>query len=111
MPRADREGVGVDSVCRKAYGKATGLYNQHRKYSDQWNPWHPFRLTNTVQLAQSFSQENKAWIDQQLRHGLDNFQIESFQSADTKEKLLLELDFGLGHESWMEHHSPIFGSL
>jgi len=40
--RAHRQVVGVENAGGKAYGKATGLYNKHRKYSEQWNPWHPF---------------------------------------------------------------------
>jgi len=46
-----------------------------------------------------------------LRHGLDNFNIESFQSADALQKLLSRLNFGLGNDSWIEDHSPIFGTL
>ena len=36
--RPDRPVVEVDNAAGKAYGKATGLYNKHRKYSEQWNP-------------------------------------------------------------------------
>ena len=39
---AHRQAVGVEYVRGKAYRKATGSYNKHRKYSEQWNPWHPF---------------------------------------------------------------------
>ena len=53
----------------------------------------------------------KAWIDQHLRHGLDNFKIESFQSADAVRKLLSVLNFGLGDASWIEDDSHIFGTL
>ena len=94
-----------------AYGKATGLYNKHRKYSEQWNPWHPFQSAHNFQQAQSFSQQMKRWIDQHLRHGLDNFNIESFQSADGLRQLLSEHNFGLGSDSWIEDHSHIFGTL
>jgi len=101
----------VDNAGGKAYGKATGLYNKHRKYSEQWNPWHPYQSAQDFQQAQSFSQQTKTWINQHLRRGLDNFKIESFQSADALRKLLSELDFGLGDDSWIEDHSHIFGIL
>jgi len=80
--RAHRQVVGVENAGGKAYGKATGLYNKHRNYSEQWNPWHPFQSAHDIQQAQLFSQQTKMWIDQHLRRGLDNFNIESFQSAD-----------------------------
>ena len=51
------------------------------------------------------------WIDQYLRRGLDNFNIELFQSADALPKLLSRLDFGLSNDSWIEDHSYIFGTL
>jgi len=50
--KAHRQIVGVENVGGKAYGKATGLYNKHRKYSEQWNPWHPFWSTHNIQQAQ-----------------------------------------------------------
>jgi hypothetical protein len=93
----------------KAYGKATGLYNKHCKFSEQWNPWHPFRSAHDFQQAQSFSQQTKTWIDEHLRHGLDNFKIESIQSANALWKLLTELNFGPGDDSWIEDDSHIFG--
>jgi hypothetical protein len=43
--------------------------------------------------------------------GLDNFNIESFQSADALHKLHSRLYFGLGKDSWIEDHSHIFGRL
>jgi len=67
--------VGVDNTGGRAYGKATGLYNKHRKYSEQCNPWHPFYSTHDFQQAQLFSQQTKTWIDQHLRRWLDNFKI------------------------------------
>src|SRR5882757_2002005 len=109
--RAHRQVVGVENAGGKAYGKATGLYNKHRKYSEQWNPWHPFQSAHDFQQAQSFSQQTKTWIDQHLRRGLDNFSIESFQSADALRNLLSRLDFGLGNDSWIEDHSHIFRIL
>jgi len=53
----------------------------------------------------------KTWIDQHLSRGLDNFNIESFQSADALRNLLSRLDFGLGNDSWIEDDSHIFGTL
>jgi len=38
MPKVHGQVVGVDNAGGKAYGKATGLYNKHRKCSEQWNP-------------------------------------------------------------------------
>jgi hypothetical protein len=67
-PKAHRQGVGVENAGGKAYGKATGLYNNHRKYSEQWNPWHPFRSAHDFQQALLFRQQTKTWIDQHLRH-------------------------------------------
>ena len=95
----------------KAYGKATGLYNKHRKDSEQWYPWHPLQSAHDFQQAQSFSQQTKTWIDQHLRCGLDNFNIESFQSADALRNLLSRLDFGLGNDSSIEDHWHILGTL
>jgi hypothetical protein len=92
----------VEHVGGKAYGKATGLYNKHRKYSERWNPWHPFRSAHDFQQAQSFSQQMKTRIDQHLRGGLDHYKIKSFQSADAFQMLLSELDFGPGNDSWIE---------
>jgi len=109
--RAHRQVVAVDNAGGKAYGKATGLYNKYRKYSEQWNQWHPFQSAHDFQQAESFSQQMKMWIDHHLRCGLDNFNIESFQSADTLRNLLTRLDFGLGNDSWIEDHSHIFGTL
>jgi len=63
---ADRQVVGVDNVGGKAYGKPTGLYNKHRKYSEQWNPWHVFQSAHNIQQAQSFSQQTKTSIHQHL---------------------------------------------
>jgi len=80
--RGHRQVVGVENAGGKAYGKATGLYNKHRKYLEQWNPWHPFQSAHDFQQAQSFSQQTKTWINQHLRRGLDNFKVESFHSTD-----------------------------
>ena len=109
--RAHRQVVGVENMGGKAYGKATGLYNKHRKYSEHWNPWHPVQTVHNFQQAQSFSQRTKIWIYQHLRHGLDNFNIASFKSADALLKLLSRLDFGLGNDSWIEEHSHFSGTL
>ena len=74
--KAHRHVVAVENAGGNAYGKATGLFNKHRKYSEQWNPWHPFRSAHDSQQAQSFSQQTKTLIDQHLRRRLDNFKIE-----------------------------------
>jgi len=109
--KAHRQVVGVKNAWGKAYGIATGLYNKHRKYSEQWNPWHPFRSAHNFEQAQSFSQQTKTWIDHLLRCGLDNFNIKSFQSANALQKILSELNFGLRNDSWIEDESHIFGTL
>jgi len=109
--KAYRQVVGVENAARKAYGKVPGLYNKHRKYSEQWNPWHPFRSAHDFQQAQSFSQHMKTWIDQHFRCGLDNFKIESFQPADAMQKRLSEVDFRLSDDSWIDDDSHIFGTL
>jgi hypothetical protein len=49
--RAHRQVVGVENMGGKAYGKATGLYSNHRKYSEQWNPGHPFQSAYDFQQA------------------------------------------------------------
>jgi hypothetical protein len=46
-----------------------------------------------------------------VRHALDNFKIQSFQSANTLRELLSGIIFGLGNDSWIDHHSHIFGTL
>jgi hypothetical protein len=33
-----RQVIEVENAGAKAYGKPTGLYNSHQKYSEQWNP-------------------------------------------------------------------------
>jgi len=109
--RAHSQVVEVENAGGKPCGKATGLYNKHRKHSEQWNPWHPVQSAHDFQQAQSFSQQTKMWIDQHLRCGLDNFTIESFQSVDALWKLLSRLDLGLGNDSWIEDNSHIFGTL
>jgi len=75
LPKTKAHGqvVGVENVWGKAYGKATGFYNQHRKSSEQWNPWHPFWSAHDFQQAQLFSQQTKTWMDEHLRSGVDNF--------------------------------------
>jgi len=101
----------VENAVGKAYGKATGLYNKHRKYSEQWNPWHSFWSAHNFQQARLFSQQTKTWIDQHLSRGLDNYKTELFQSADALQRLLSELYFGLGDDSWIEDNSHSFGTL
>jgi hypothetical protein len=79
--RAHWQKVGVEHSGGKASGKATGFYNKHHKYSEQWHPWHPFQAADDFQHDQSCSQQTTMWIDQPLNCGLDNFNIELFQSA------------------------------
>jgi len=104
MTTADRQVLGEENAGGKAYGNATGLYNKHRKYSEQWNPSHPFQSGHDFQQTQSLSQQTTMWIDQHLRRGLHIFEIESFQSADALRKVLSALNFGLGDDSWIEDH-------
>jgi len=80
--RAHRQVVGVENAGGEGNGTGTGLYNKHRKYSEQWNPWHSFQSAHHFQQVESFSQQTKTWINQHLRRGLYIFKIESFQSAD-----------------------------
>ena len=103
--------VGVDIAGGNAYGKATGLYNEHCKYSEYWNPWHPFQSAHDFQVGQSSSQQKKTCKDQHLRHGLDNFKTESFQLADALRKSLSQLNSGLGDDICIDDHSHIFGTL
>jgi len=97
--KAHMEVVGVEHVGGKPYGNVTGLYNKHRKYSEQYNPCHPYQAAHIIQQALSFSRQTKMWIAHHLRCGLDNFKIQSFQSADALHKLLSEVDFRLGGNS------------
>jgi hypothetical protein len=64
-----------------------------------------------MQEAPSCSPETRTYIDQHLRCGLDNFQIESFQSADAQRKFFSQDDFGIGDDSRIEDHSHIFKTL
>jgi len=95
----------------ESYGKATGLYNKHRKCSEHWIPWHPFWSAHDIQEAQSFGLQTKRWRDQHLRRGLDNFDIKSFQPPDAQSKLISRLNFRLSDDSWIEDHLHIFGTL
>jgi hypothetical protein len=101
----------VENAGGKAYGKATGLYNKHQKYSEQWNQWHSFQSAYGFQQAESFSQQMNTWIDQHLRCALDNFKIKSFQSEDAMRKLLSELYFRLSDDCWNEGDSHILVTL
>jgi hypothetical protein len=40
-------------------GNTTGLHSEHCKYSELWNPWHPFWSTPDIQQAQLYDQEMK----------------------------------------------------
>jgi len=109
--KTQRQAIGVTNAGGKAYGEATRFYNKHRKNSEQWNPWHPFRSADDFHQAQCCSHQTTTWIDHHFRHGLDDFKIERFQSAGTLRKLLSELDFGLGDDSWIEDDSHMFRTL
>jgi hypothetical protein len=50
-------------------------------------------------------------MHQHLRHGLDNFNIALFQSADDLPMHLSSLDLGIGNDCWIEYHSYIFETL
>jgi len=110
-PQAHSQEVRVFNAGEKAYGKATGLYNTHRKYSEQWNACHPSQSAHNFQQLQLFRQQPKAWIAHHLMSEQDNFKIESFESVDALRKFLPELNFGLSNDSWIEDHSHIFGTL
>jgi len=103
--------VGVENVGGTAYGKATGLYNKHRKYSDHWNPWHPFQSTHDIQHAQLFSQQTNGRMDQDHSHGQDTYKIKTLQSADALQKLLSELDSGISNDHWIYDGSHIIRTL
>jgi len=96
---------------QKPYGNATRLYNKHCKHHGQWHPCHPLRSAYHCQQAQLFSRQTNTWIHHHLRHGQDDFKIQSLQSADGLGKLLSEFDFGLGNNSSIEDHSQIFRTL
>jgi hypothetical protein len=109
--KTHRQVVGVENAGGKTYCKATRMYNKHRKYSEQWISWHPFRSTNDFHQAQLFSQQTKIWIYQHLRCGLNNFKIKFFQFADAMRKLVSKLDFRLGDDCWIDYNSHIFRTL
>jgi len=52
--KVDKYIVGLENAGEKGYGKATGLYNKHWNYSEQWHPWHPFRSAHDFQQAALF---------------------------------------------------------
>jgi len=52
--------VGVENVVGKAYGKATGLYNNHRQYSEQWDLWCPVRSAHTLSRYQRLAGTQKS---------------------------------------------------
>jgi hypothetical protein len=109
--KAYRQVVGVENAWWTVYGKVSGWYNKHRKYSEQWNRCHPFRTAHNIQQAQSFSPRTKTWIDQHLRCGQYNIKPEFFQSADAIQPHFPQLDYGLGDDSRINDDSHIFGTL
>jgi len=109
--KAHRQVVGVETARMTAHGAAIGLYNLHRRNSTRWNPWHLFQSAYHFQQIQSFSQQITIWIDQHLMHGLDSFNIQSFQLANAMQNVVSELDFELSYDSWFEDYSHIFRTL
>ena len=43
------------SEAVRVLGIAENLYNKHRKYGSDWNPWHPFANAFDYQLARALS--------------------------------------------------------
>jgi len=109
--KAHRKVVGVENAEGEAYGKATGFYNNHQKYSTQLNPWHQYLSAHDIQQAHLFSQQRKTWIDWHQRRRLDDIQIESCTTAYRLQMLLSELDFVLSDPSWIDDNSYIFRTL
>jgi len=109
--RTHRQIVRVENAGIIACGKATGLYNKHRKYSEGWKPCHLVLSTHNFQHNRSFSQQPKLWIDQHLRCGLDDFDLESSKSVVALRKLLSILHFGLGNDNCIKDDSHHFGTL
>ena len=103
--------MGVEEAGGQVYGGTTGIYNKYHIYLDQWNPWHPFDCTDDFQQSQSLCQNSIIWIDQYLKRRLDDFCIESFQSATELWVLLESMDFGLDAESWQADCSQLFRTL
>jgi len=94
--------VAVDNPDGKGYHKPIGLYNKHCKYSEQWNPSHPFQSAYNIQQTLSFIQETVLPIDQHLACGLQNFKIESCESVDAVQKLHTALDSGCSMHIWLK---------
>ena len=70
-----------------------------------------FQTAHDCQQAQSVSLQTQTWFDQHLQCALDNFNIESFQSADALRRLLSILNIGLRNDIWIEDHLRIVGTL
>jgi len=92
--------VGVGNASGKVYGKATGLYSKHCKYSEQWNPWHSCQFAHNFQQAQLGILPTEMWLDWHLWYHTGTVKIQSIQSADTLPKLLSDMNFNLGDDSW-----------
>jgi hypothetical protein len=106
-----RQVVDVETARGKAYCKATRLCNKHHKYSEQWNPWHPFLSVYDIHWACTFSHQMHMWIDQYQTHWLDNIWIESFQSSDAQWHGLSQLNPALSYTRCNTYHSHIFITL
>jgi len=109
--KAHSKVVEVEHEGGKAYGKGSGLYTKNCKYSELWNLRHPFLFAYDFQPTQSFHKQTKSWINNHLRSGMNNFKNKSLKSADALRKLLSELHFGLGDDSWIEDHFHILGTF
>lgn len=71
-----REIVGVEIVGSISYDTTTGLYNNQRKYLEQWNPWYSYWSIYNLNQAQLFPKQRNMWIDHGLSPGMDNFELE-----------------------------------
>jgi hypothetical protein len=47
--------VGVEYAGEKPYSEASGLYDQHRKFTEQRNQWRPCQSAHDFQHIQSLS--------------------------------------------------------
>jgi len=106
-----REIVGVEIVGSISYDTTTGLYNNQRKYLEQWNPWYSYWSIYNLNQAQLFPKQRNMWIDHGLSPGMDNFELEWFQLADALQKLLSEVDISFGNYCWVEAYLFILRKL
>ena len=50
----------------RTLGVAHSLYDKHRKYGSEWNPWYPFASAFDYQQARALSSQRKTWVDEYL---------------------------------------------